>query len=60
MASGPCSKEAPSASLRSDVCEAGYQMERDEVARWERKMRDSQGVWCLRNGEIRARGFKKG
>ena len=36
-----------------------YRMEKDEVVRWQRKMRDSQDVWCLRNGEVRARGLKR-
>ena len=62
QASGPCSKGARSASLRSDVREVRYRMEKDKVARWQRKMRDSQGHRCLRNEDFRTRvgeGFKK-
>ena len=31
-------------------------MERGEVARWQRKMRDSQGVECLQNEDFKGRG----
>ena len=41
-------------------CGAQYRMERGEVARWQRKMRDSQGVECLRNEDFRARRGRRG
>ena len=46
-------------SLKWDARGARYRMERDEVARWQRKMRDLEGVWCLRNEEARDRGVLK-
>ena len=40
-------------SSKWDARGAWYRMEKSEVARWQGKMRDLQGVGCLQNGDFR-------
>ena len=46
--------------LNEMLARLGIEWMRGESARWQRKMRDSQGAWCLRNEEMKKWPVRRG